>query len=76
VTKDIHQQRVGAITGIEFAPISIMACKDSVGRGVRLDQSFTPFRIVQDSLVGSRVKISMPSPFVRKIENRRTCTNR
>jgi len=76
VAKNIHQQSVGAIAGVEFAPISIMAGEDFVSGSVGLDQPATPLRIGQDSLVGSGVKISVPPPFVRKIKNRRTRTNR
>ena len=65
MAKNIHQQCVGAITGVELAPISIMADENSVSGSVGLNQPLTPLRIGQDLSLRSGVKISVPSPSVR-----------
>jgi hypothetical protein len=46
VAKDIHQQRIRAIAGVEFAPVAIMAGEDFVSGAVPLDKPSTPLRML------------------------------
>ena len=59
MTKDVHQQRIGAIGAVQFFPPPISTKARSLRGSVNLFEAFAPLSTAADFLVRSRMEVSM-----------------
>ena len=64
MAKDAHQQRVGAVSAVQFLPRPVCACSGSPESGVDFVEPLCPLRMVTDLAPGQRMKISVPTAFI------------
>jgi len=74
VTKDVHEQRVGAICAVELAPRAIRLAGEESRAGVDFGEPCPPRRLLQNSLVGSRQKITVFPSFILAVDDTRDRT--
>ncbi len=61
MTKDIHEQSVGAVCAVQLFPLPVRARPGSLGSSVNFLKAPCPLRIVANPLIRERVKVSMPA---------------
>ncbi len=63
MTKDIHEQCVGAIGAVQFFPVPIGANSQPPPRGVNFAKALRPLRVIANTLVCLWMEVPMPSVF-------------
>jgi hypothetical protein len=61
MAKNIHQQRVGTVAGIQFSPFTVMASQALARRRVSFQQPSLPAWISKNAFVRSGMEIAVPA---------------
>jgi hypothetical protein len=61
MTKDIHQERIGAIGAVQFFPLPIRAGPGSLRSRMHFAEPLHPLFVSANAFVRERMKVSMPA---------------
>ena len=69
IAKDVHQECVGAVGAIEFAPGAVAASGYKSRSGIHLGKARSPVGLLENPLVGRREKVAVCPSFVFAVDH-------